>query len=137
MARFHPQRRKLLKVIGSWAVTGLGLLFLGRFLLPSGKGRQAEATVSDKELPVNGAMVLPRKKIALIKMSGEVYALSLVCTHLGCTVEVNASRIACPCHGSLFDHRGEVVRGPASRPLARHEVRLEGGEYRIYAKGTG
>ncbi len=41
------------------------------------------------------------------------YALSLVCTHLGCTVTVTEDDLACPCHGSRFDRQGKVLKGPA------------------------
>src|SRR5450759_2032842 len=44
-------------------------------------------------------------------------AISLVCTHLGCTVESKPEGFACPCHGSRFDLQGNVTRGPAGKPL--------------------
>ena len=47
-------------------------------------------------------------------------AISLVCPHLGCTVEQKPNGFECPCHGSQFDHKGTVFRGPATtnlRPL--------------------
>ncbi len=44
-------------------------------------------------------------------------ALSLVCTHLGCTVESKPEGFVCPCHGSRFDLQGKVTRGPAGNPL--------------------
>ena len=46
-------------------------------------------------------------------------ALSLVCTHLGCTVEQSPEGFACPCHGSRYDDQGAVERGPATAPLRR------------------
>lgn len=49
-------------------------------------------------------------------------ALSPICTHLGCTVEIEGSRIVCPCHGSTYDREGRVLRGPAERALARYPV---------------
>ena len=45
-----------------------------------------------------------------------------VCTHEGCQVSYSASRkvLACPCHGAQFDaaNGGQVLRGPARRPLS-------------------
>ena len=32
------------------------------------------------------------------------------------------------CDGSIFDDKGEVIRGPASRPLGTHRIRAEAGE---------
>lgn len=44
-------------------------------------------------------------------------ALSLVCTHLGCTVEQKPDGFVCPCHGSRFDNQGRVTRSPAQKDL--------------------
>ncbi|GAB2817990.1 FAD-dependent oxidoreductase [Streptomyces daliensis] len=54
---------------------------------------------------------------------GEVRALSPRCTHLGCLVRFNDAECAweCPCHGSRFGIEGEVIQGPATRPLERRE----------------
>lgn len=49
-------------------------------------------------------------------------ALSPICTHLGCTVEIQGTRIVCPCHGSTYDREGRVLQGPAERALARYPV---------------
>lgn len=50
-------------------------------------------------------------------------ALSPICTHLGCTVEIQGGRLECPCHGSTYDRGGQVLRGPAERPLRSFPVR--------------
>ena len=51
--------------------------------------------------------------------SGEIHAVSAVCTHLGCIVEWNGTEETwdCPCHGSRFDHGGAVLQGPATDDL--------------------
>jgi cytochrome b6-f complex iron-sulfur subunit len=58
---------------------------------------------------------------------GGVFALSAVCTHLGCITRFLSDEraIACPCHGSRFDLEGNVVHGPAPRPLPWLEVQAD------------
>jgi cytochrome b6-f complex iron-sulfur subunit len=63
-----------------------------------------------------------------------IYAISSVCTHLGCTVARSPEGFACPCHGSRFTPNGEVVRGPAPRALPWLEVgRAADGQLVVYA----
>ena len=50
-------------------------------------------------------------------------ALSPICTHQGCTVNVEGDRLVCPCHGSTFSRDGGVLRGPAADPLRRYPTR--------------
>ena len=59
---------------------------------------------------------------------GEYAVLSPICTHLGCTVNIEGERLVCPCHGSTYDRTGQVLRGPAEHPLRRlpAEVTQEG-----------
>lgn len=66
-----------------------------------------------------------RAEPVYVVASGDGYlALSPVCSHLGCTVDVEGRRFVCPCHGSTYDREGRVVRGPAERALTRHPARL-------------
>jgi Rieske Fe-S protein len=51
-------------------------------------------------------------------------ALSPICTHLGCTVEIEQARLVCPCHGSNYDREGRVLKGPAQRPLTSYRTEL-------------
>ncbi len=57
---------------------------------------------------------------ALWRQGDSVAAVSLRCTHLGCTLHRDGEDgLACPCHGSRFDARGRLRSGPARSDLAR------------------
>lgn len=62
------------------------------------------------------------EKLAVYRdATGQLHAVSALCTHLGCQVAFNPSEQSwdCPCHGSRFDVDGAVLDGPANRRLAQ------------------
>jgi cytochrome b6-f complex iron-sulfur subunit len=65
-------------------------------------------------------------RVFLIRLQDGFRALSSVCTHLGCITRYNPDEniIACPCHGSRFNLEGDVIAGPAPRPLHSLELLL-------------
>lgn len=65
---------------------------------------------------------LPEHKIAIIRSSQRVGAVSMECTHLGCLLNVTDQSFFCPCHGSEFGLLGQVFSGPATLPLPWYEV---------------
>ncbi len=72
-----------------------------------------------------------RDKILVMHLTDSVLlAVSAICTHQGCTVRYNkdAGRIDCPCHGSQYSPDGNVIHGPAKRPLKQYEVTRENGQ---------
>lgn len=62
----------------------------------------------------------------IVRDSEKIYALSTVCTHLGCTPNwlSNEAKFKCPCHGSGFYISGMNFEGPAPRPLERFKIEL-------------
>jgi nitrite reductase/ring-hydroxylating ferredoxin subunit len=69
---------------------------------------------------------LPHPVYVLSLGDGAHAALSPICTHQGCTVDIAGRQLVCPCHGSVYERTGVVVRGPAERALTRFETRRDG-----------
>lgn len=67
---------------------------------------------------------MPEPIYVLSLGEGQYAALSPICTHLGCTVEIQDARLVCPCHGSTYDRQGRVMQGPAERALARYRTEV-------------
>lgn len=80
--------------------------------------------------PVSTVDPVTGKDAFLIKTSGAVSMLSAVCTHAACIVEWSAveEQFICPCHRSKFNLSGDVLSGPAPKPLPRILVRVEVGQ---------
>ncbi len=62
----------------------------------------------------------------VMRTSEGVTALSMICTHLGCTVQYQEARqrFYCPCHDGVFDRDGDVVSGPVPIPLEQLPVKV-------------
>ncbi len=60
--------------------------------------------------------------------TGDLRALSAVCTHLACIVQYRAdlSHIWCACHNGHFDLNGKNIGGPPPKPLEQYAVNLRG-----------
>ncbi len=85
-----------------------------------GDSRSMTRSVEDIMPGEGGVVVRGRQKIALWKSAdGTPHALSASCTHAGCTVTWNNAALTwdCPCHGSMFSREGDVLHGPATKPL--------------------
>ena len=66
-------------------------------------------------------------EVFIIGKGGEPpLVLSSECTHQSCPVDWRETRFSCPCHGSAFDLEGKVLNGPATKPLLRPQVMIEG-----------
>jgi cytochrome b6-f complex iron-sulfur subunit len=74
--------------------------------------------------PPGSVTFLEDRRVFLFNGAEGFYAVSSVCTHLGCNVKRAATGFECPCHGSRFDENGRVVHGPAPKPLAWYALSL-------------
>ena len=98
--------------------------------VPVSNGRVELPLVQYPELGQAGAalQILPEGQtqplIVIVDADGKHNVISSECTHKGCTVEVQGERIVCPCHGSTYDRKGDVLKGPAQRSLRRYPSRL-------------
>lgn len=62
----------------------------------------------------------------IIREEDGIYAISAICTHLGCTPRWLGAenKFKCPCHGSGFFRDGLNFEGPAPRPLDRFQLTI-------------
>lgn len=133
-------RRKFLERL--WTTLGVvavgeGVAVAAASVAPSaGGGDPGPATVVAgpvDELARGSVRAFPRERFHLVRLpDGGFLALSSRCTHLGCAVSWDeGGRFLCPCHGSSFDLRGDVVGPPALRALDLFAVTIEGGVVKV------
>ncbi|MBF0606215.1 MAG: Rieske (2Fe-2S) protein [Candidatus Magnetobacterium sp. LHC-1] len=67
--------------------------------------------------PVGTVRRFDNKGLFVISDDQGLYAISAVCTHLGCLVSDTRTGFQCPCHGASFDATGKVTGGPARKDL--------------------
>ncbi len=69
--------------------------------------------------PLNSVTLDAEARIFVVHDTQGFFALSAVCTHLGCLTawKPDINIIACPCHGSKFTQEGVKIEGPAPKPL--------------------
>lgn len=76
------------------------------------------------DFPVDTYTLMSKQRVFVLRDHEGVKAMSAECTHLGCVLDRTDNGFQCPCHGSRFDDRGEVISGPAPRSLACYRVDL-------------
>jgi nitrite reductase/ring-hydroxylating ferredoxin subunit len=155
-----PARRRLLAA-GALTATGAAAGVLGERLL-GGQGTdtngpetpQAELTpthgswqtvVASAQLPEGAVMAFDLGPVNgfLRRLSGRVQAVSGICTHQGCRLDLSAARdlLTCPCHGATFSTDGVNLTHP--RPMSsqlpalpRLPVRERDGEIQVYGPAS-
>ena len=122
MSENNLSRRDFLKLARTGLLTLNGLLGLAGLLRFFSYQSQPPAQMefvleAPGDYAPGSRTLLPQVPALLIRNAMGFRALSLVCPHLGCTVEPQSDGFTCPCHGSRFDLQGALVRGPASKAL--------------------
>jgi cytochrome b6-f complex iron-sulfur subunit len=127
----HPEnsRRKFLTILAGSALAVCGAAVGGGslvFLRPRVTyGPPSRLTIGRPDGFTSGQqVVLPEAKVVIRRSGNKIAAISTVCTHLGCTVNPTETGFDCPCHGSQYDERGDVIGGPAPKSLAWYKVDL-------------
>lgn len=109
----------------------LGLIVQSRLFPAQTSGqtiKPVEFPLSD--LPVGGSkqVLYGSTPVIVLRTPESVRAFSLICTHLGCTVQwqTDKGQFYCPCHDGRFDQFGEVIAGPPPVPLEQIAVSVQG-----------
>jgi len=118
-------RSALLYLTGGLAAGGL-VRFLAADTHPA---PQTEFDIGPAaDYPMGSRTVIPEVPALLAHTAAGFSAVSLTCTHLGCSLKESPEGFACVCHGSRFDANGGVAHGPAKDALQplRVEVVADG-----------
>ena len=111
-------------LLGLSGALGLGGLiqFLSYEMDPAPPSQYDLGSAGD--YPPGSRTLLMNIPAVLIHNNDGYLAFSLVCTHLGCTVEQKNGEYECPCHGSKYNDKGDVTRGPANTALKKLRVEI-------------
>lgn len=129
-------RRDVLGLAAAWSAAGsllvalLGMLRVVYSPVSPTPSKKLTVQLPEGLLPGEPYLV-PGHPVAVFRDEEGVYALSLVCTHLGCIVKPSRDELDCPCHGSRFTLAGQVLKGPAPTGLRWHQVVRRGEQYVI------
>lgn len=97
--------------------------------LIGGKLKGPATTIDDLKPGEGGLVTVDGKKAGAYKdEQGNCHLVNTTCTHMGCETEWNDAERSwdCPCHGSRYSYDGEVLEGPALKPLAQFDSENEG-----------
>ncbi|MBI2755207.1 MAG: Rieske 2Fe-2S domain-containing protein [Chloroflexi bacterium] len=137
----------ILALLGQWGV-GFALGFFWPQKVGAFGGVVTAGAVAD--FKVGDVKVIREGKFYLTRVPEGFMALWWKCPHLGCTVPwkeadvvmggppgegdkpfASSGRFNCPCHGSIYNRYGQILQGPAPRPMDRFPVTIQGGKIMV------
>ena len=118
---FDPGRKALKRGLWDYLTENVDYpyyMIRDRFAGAEARSLRAVKRGQGKIIERNGAKVA-----AYRDQAGAITLRSAICTHMGCAVAWNTAERTwdCPCHGSRFEPTGEVISGPAEKPLPEAE----------------
>ncbi len=134
----------ILALLGQWTV---GFVF--GFFWPQKTGAFGGAVTAGQvgDFKVGDVKVVREGKFYVTRVPEGFLALWWKCPHLGCTVPwkdnepamggppgqgdlgfAQEGRFHCPCHGSIYNRYGQIIEGPAPRPMDRFPITIQGGK---------
>jgi len=130
----------VLVLLGQWSI-GFVSFFTPRRLGAFG-GTVTAGMVTDFKL--GDVKVVREGKFYVTRVPEGFFALYWKCPHLGCTVPwapqdpampgppdggdqafTDKGRFKCPCHGSIYNRYGQIIQGPAPRPMDRFPIKID------------
>ena len=163
----HVSRRSFLLMLG-WIAAGVATLFGGvetmKFMFPNTTGEEPLAFKTKfkvADVTVGNPIQITDKRVSLVADDDGIYAVFLICTHLGCTpnyvsdvvggtgvdpsvakrrgkrkdADAQANGWACPCHGSRYFIDSTNFYGPAPRPMDWVDVSITPDGYLFVDRG--
>ncbi len=143
-----PERRSFLGILSGLITAGIGAVMattIGRYAFSPIFSKGAEAGPEWSDLgPISsleeGKLIKKTVTVAqdagwgkfqaqravwVVRKGESVKVFSGVCPHLGCSVNTEAEKFVCACHGSYWDTDGNTTAGPTPRGLDLLEHRVE------------
>ena len=125
----------ILLLLGQWSVGFVGFFWPKKVGAFGGQVNAGNVT----DFQVGEVKVVQEGKFYLSRVPEGFLALWWKCPHLGCTVPwkpddptmdqlAPKGRFNCPCHGSIYDRYGQIVQGPAPRPMDLFAVEVREGK---------